>query len=224
VLSAVGQILPLGIAVAISPPAILAVSLMVGGPRGRAIGGAFALGWILGLALALTVVLLVAGGRDYSAHSAPSRVASAAKLALGALFLTLAAIEWRQRPSQGQPVGAPSWMRILDRFGLAGSFVAGFVGSAFNPKNLSLAAGAALVIAQAGVGLAMGAILIALFIFLGALGVGAPLALALFGGERAADTLEGWRSWLAANNAAIMIVLFLILGAVLIGRGIEGLF
>ena len=35
--------------------------------------------------------------------------------------------------------------------------------------------------------------------------------------------LNGWREWLAANNAAIMLVIFLVFGFVLIGQGIVGL-
>ncbi len=224
VFSAAGELLPLGMGVAISPPAILAVSLMVGTARGRVTGVAFVAGWILGLVVALGVVLLIAGGRDYSTHSAPARVGSAVRLALGLLFLALAAVAWQQRPREGHPAHPPSWMELLDRFGPAGAFAAGFVGAALNPKNLSLAAGVALAIAQSGVGLAAQGILVALFAVLGTLGVGIPLALALFGGEKAAETLEAWRAWLAANSAAIMIVLFLVLGAHFVGNGLAGLF
>jgi hypothetical protein len=45
----------------------------------------------------------------------------------------------------------------------------------------------------------------------------------MFGGDRAAAQLDGWKAWLSANNAAVMAVLFLVFGAVLIGQGIKGL-
>ena len=44
------------------------------------------------------------------------------------------------------------------------------------------------------------------------------------GGERAARTLDGWKSWAGAHNAVIMAVLFLIFGLKLIGDGIAVLF
>lgn len=56
---AIGDILPLAIGVAISPVPIIAVVLMLGTPRGRTTGVAFALGWVAGLAIVGTVVLLV---------------------------------------------------------------------------------------------------------------------------------------------------------------------
>lgn len=35
--------------------------------------------------------------------------------------------------------------------------------------------------------------------------------------------LNGWREWLTASNAAIMLVVFLVFGFVLIGQGIADL-
>jgi hypothetical protein len=34
-------------------------------------------------------------------------------------------------------------------------------------------------------------------------------------------TLDGWRTWLAANNAAVMAVLFIVIGAKLVGSGLD---
>jgi len=42
-------------------------------------------------------------------------------------------------------------------------------------------------------------------------------------GDKAAPVLDGWKTWLAANNATVMIVLFVVFGVVLIGKGIGGL-
>ena len=35
--------------------------------------------------------------------------------------------------------------------------------------------------------------------------------------------LDGWKTWLQANNSAVMIVLFVVFGVVLLGKGIGGL-
>ena len=53
--------------------------------------------------------------------------------------------------------------------------------------------------------------------------VAAPLVVYLALGSKADSTLNGWREWLAANNAAIMLVVFLVFGFVLIGQGVAGL-
>jgi hypothetical protein len=40
------------------------------------------------------------------------------------------------------------------------------------------------------------------------------------GGDRATATLDGWKSWLSANNAAVMAVLFFVFGVVLLSQGL----
>jgi hypothetical protein len=41
--------------------------------------------------------------------------------------------------------------------------------------------------------------------------------------KRGVEILDGWKTWLAANNSAVMAVLFLVFADVLIGKGIAGL-
>jgi Na+/H+ antiporter NhaA len=52
-------------------------------------------------------------------------------------------------------------------------------------------------------------------------GVAAPILVTAFLGDRSPNVLDGWRVWLAQNNATVMSILFLIFGVVLIGQGIE---
>ena len=94
---AIGDLLPSAVGVAISPAPIIAVVLILGTPRARTNGPAFALGWIGGLIIVSVVVVLLAGGADDS-ESATSTALDWIKLALGALFLGLAVKQWRGRP------------------------------------------------------------------------------------------------------------------------------
>jgi hypothetical protein len=56
----IGDLLPSAFAVALSPIPMVAVVLVLGAPRARTAGPAFALGWIGGL-LAVSVIVLGAG-------------------------------------------------------------------------------------------------------------------------------------------------------------------
>jgi hypothetical protein len=69
---AIGQMLPAAVGVAISPMPIVAVVLMLVTPRGRTNGVAFLLGWLVGVGLAGTIALLVAGGVDATEGSVPA--------------------------------------------------------------------------------------------------------------------------------------------------------
>ena len=53
--------------------------------------------------------------------------------------------------------------------------------------------------------------------------VAAPVIAYLIAPDSMAGPLKRMREWLAANNATVMAVLLLVIGVVLIGRGIGGL-
>ena len=93
-----------------------------------------------------------------------------------------------------------------------------------NPKNGGLTIAAAASIAGAGLPGGQQAITLAVFVLIGSLGVLAPLVLYLTAGERAARTLDSWKTWAGDHNAAIMAVLFLVFGLKLAGDGIAVLF
>ena len=57
----IGQMLPIAVAIAISPLPIVAVVLMLGTPRGRQDGPAFVIAWIVGLAAIGAVVIAAVG-------------------------------------------------------------------------------------------------------------------------------------------------------------------
>ena len=61
------------------------------------------------------------------------------------------------------------------------------------------------------------------FVLLGTLGPGIPVGIHFAMGDRAGRVLEDLKTWLAANNAAIMAVLGGVIGAKLLGGGISGL-
>jgi Sap, sulfolipid-1-addressing protein len=61
------------------------------------------------------------------------------------------------------------------------------------------------------------------FVVIASVGIIVPVVAYLAGGERAAGVLDGWKTWLSANNTAMMAVLFLVFGAVLFSQGLRGL-
>jgi threonine/homoserine/homoserine lactone efflux protein len=95
--------------------------------------------------------------------------------------------------------------------------------SSANPKNLMLTVAAAATIAGTGIDAGQETIALAVFILIGTIGVGAPVVVFLALGERSRKLLDDVKSWMAANNAAIMAVITLVIGAKLLGDGISGL-
>jgi threonine/homoserine/homoserine lactone efflux protein len=220
---AIGEILPLAVGVAISPVPIIAIVLMLGTPRARSNGLAFALGWVAGLTIVGGALLALASGNSQENDGGPETWVSIVKLVLGVLFLLLAARTWRSRPKAGQEAAMPKWMQAIDTFTTGRSLVFGVLLSGVNPKNLALTIAAATTIAQTGIsgGESAGAMIV--FILIGSLSILTPVFIYFALGTRAAVILDELKDWMAGHNAAIMAVLLLVLGAKLIGDAVGGL-
>ena len=143
-------------------------------------------------------------------------------LGLGLLLLVAAIRQWRGRPSGGEETPTPGWMRTIDELTIAKAGGAGFALSALNPKNLLLTAAAAAELAEAGLPAGQQIALLLGFVLVASAGVLTPLVLALALGDRSRELLEGLRGWMARYNAVIMGLLFLLIGAKLIGDAVSG--
>ena len=220
---ALGGVLPLAVAVAVFPLPVIAVALVLGSARGRTKALAFCCAWYLGLVVVGTIVLVVAGAVGPTEGSEPATWVSILLLVLGSILLWLAVKQWLSRPRSGAEAPLPGWMLKVNEFTIAKAASAGFALSALNPKNLLLVAAAAAEIAEVGLSRGQQALALVAFALIASLGVLSPLALAVLRGERADRLLVRLRTWMAANNAVIMTVLFVVIGAKLIGDAISGL-
>jgi threonine/homoserine/homoserine lactone efflux protein len=218
---AIGDLLPSAVGVAFSPIPIIAVILMLGTPQARINGPAFAIGWVLGLVVVSTVIVLVAGDADDS-DSGSSTAVDIIKLLFGALFLLLAVKQWKSRPKAGEEAELPKWMATIDSFTAAKSCGLGALLSSINPKNLALTFAAAAAIAQAGLSGGESAISIAVFVIIGSITVAGPVLYYLLA-PNSAGLLGEIKQFMSDHNAIIMFVLFMVLGAKLLGGGIAGL-
>jgi len=219
---ALGSILPLAVAIAIFPVPIIAAVLFVGSERGRAKGTAFVLAWLAGLLAVGAIVLLLAGAADASEDGRPATWVDVVLLCLGLVLLALAVKQWRGRPGAGEESPTPGWMRTLDDFTTAKAGGAGFALSALNPKNVLLVAAAATEIAEFGLPAGEQAAVLVVFVLIASVGVLAPLVLSIALGDRSQEPLDALRGWMARHNAVIMAVLFVLIGAKLIGDAISG--
>jgi threonine/homoserine/homoserine lactone efflux protein len=220
--NAIGQTLPLAVGVALSPVPIIAVILMLVTPKARSNGPAFVVGWLVGLAIVGTIVLLVAGPANANDDGEPATWVDVLKLVLGLLLVLVALRQWRERPHEGDEAATLKWMGAIDAFTPVKAAGAGAVLAGANPKNLLLAVGAAAAIAQTGIPGGEQAVAYALFALTGTIGVGAPVVIYFAMGDRAGPILDRLKAWMGRHNAVIMAVLCLVIGAKLVGDAITG--
>jgi len=108
----IGEILTYAVGVAIVPVAIIAVILMLFSSRARVNGPVFVAGWVVALGVASAVAYLLADAADVGTDETASDTVSWGKLAVGVLFLLLAAKQWRGRPAPAQISRSIERMRI----------------------------------------------------------------------------------------------------------------
>jgi hypothetical protein len=220
---AIGESLPFAVGVAISPIPIIAIILMLLSARAGANSASFLAGWVVGVAGASIVLLAVSGTLSTDSSGAPSSTSSTIKLVLGVVLLAMAARRFRQRPSAGQDAELPAWMSGIDSLTPVKAAGLGVALAAVNPKNVLLIAGAMVGISQIDLTRSDQVVVVAVFVVIAVSTVVAPVVIYRVAGERAQHLLDAMKAWLTTNNAAVMAVLLLILGVVLVGKGIAGL-
>lgn len=219
---AIGDLLPSAIGVALSPVPIIAVILMLGTPRARTNGPAFAVGWVIGLVVVSVIVLAIAGGADDATSTAATGV-NWFQVLVGVVFLAMALRQWQARPRPGVEPEMPGWMAMIDSFAPPKAFGLGALLSGVNPKNLALTAAASAAIAQAGTSGSGSAVAVAVFVVIASTTVAGPVLFALAAPDRATAVLGSIKDFLADHNAVIMMVVLLVLGAKLLGQGLGAL-
>ncbi|HET6714484.1 MAG TPA: GAP family protein [Actinomycetota bacterium] len=218
---AIGNVLPAAAAVALSPIPIVAVVLVLGSPRARTAGPAFALGWVAGLGVVSVTVTLVAGGAPETNDGVDTGI-SWGLATIGLAFLVMAARQWRKRPRPGEQPQMPAWMATVGSVSWPRALVLGLALSAANPKNLALTLAASASIAQAGLETGETLIADAVFVAIGSVTVVGAVLFALVAPRVATRPLDSVRRFMTDNNATIMMVLLLVLGLKILGDAIGG--
>jgi hypothetical protein len=190
-------------------------------PSGRRRGIAFVVGWLLAIGVIAAVVVGFAQGQDFSSHqTTPSRAASWAEIAVGAIVVLAAARSLRRRPRGKGPSepDTPRWLARLDR---TNWLLAVLVGAFMLTYSLTVAA--ALEILKANVSAGDDALAFAVFAAASIVTIVAPVVVVLAVPERSAEVLATWRRWLLGNSRTIGLVALVVIGALLIAKGAHDL-
>ena len=99
----------------------------------------------------------------------------------------------------------------------------GILLSAVNPKNLLMSVAAGSTIAGGNLAAGQDVWSIVVFTVIASSTVAVPVAAYAVGRKRMAGPLESPRGWLTVHNGAVMATLLLLIGVVLIGKGLGGL-
>lgn len=215
----IGELLPLAVGVAISPIPIVAVILLILSENSGGAAKGFALGWVAGILGVTAVLTLLSGSLGDTGSGEPSAAVSWIKIVLGAALIVLAAKQWRDRDDPA----VPGWMRALDTVTTGKAVGLGALLSAVNPKNLLLCVSAGVAIGGAGSSGGNDVVAVLIFTVLASSVILAVVIGYSVAAQRLTPTLDSARAWLQDNNHVVMAIVLLIMGAVVVGKGLGGL-
>ena len=210
----VAELVPIAVAIALSPFPVIPVVLLLLTERALANGGSFLAGWFGGL-LGLTAIVALLAGVIELWDEAPTWAAWA-RLTLGVALIGFGVRSWFARGGGGE---TPSWMAALDDYTPSRSARLGLLLAVANPKSVLLVLAGGLTIGSAALGPGRSALLVIGFAAGAASAVALPVMLRLALGERVVAPLERLRTWLIEHNDAIVAVVMVVLGVLLVRAG-----
>ena len=220
---AIGAILPLAIGIAISPTTITTTVLMLLSAKANPRAVSLLVGCAVGVGVAVTLFALLSMQLPTPmATSAPRPWSGVIKLVAGIGLVIIAVVRLGRQLAPGERAELPRWMTLAESMTPGRALVLGVVLAALLPKNLLLTLSAGVVVGDAALSVGQVAITILLFTVIAVSSVGVPVVAYVVSPDRMRGPLEQLRVWLMANNAAIMIVVLLVIGAVLIVNGVAG--
>lgn len=212
------ELVPLALVIALSPLSVIPAVLVLQTPRPRPTGLAFLAGWLIGLAV-LTVLFIEASGLLGGLDRPPSW-ASWVRVAVGAALVVFGVYRWFTRHRSAH---APGWMGRLTTLTPPRALVTAVVLTVVNPKVLLICAAAGVAIATEGLGrpgVYLGALYFVLF-------AGSTVALPILAyaasGDRLREPLTRLRDWMERQHAALVAAILVVLGVLLLYKGIHGL-
>lgn len=222
-LTDIPELIPLALAIAISPIPLAGLLLKLMSPDGFRATIGLAAGWFLGVGAAATGLSILSTFLPEPDPDAAAPFVAAGSLVIGLILAITGIVQVRSRPAGDAPVVLPGWMGVLDRLGPFRAAAIGFGYAALRPKNLILTAAASVIIWRNNPDPATVVVSIVVFTVVASSTMVAPVLAYAFGTTVVRRGLVRLREWLLTHVALITGVTLLVLGGALTLFGLASL-
>lgn len=216
--SELAGLVPLALVVAASPLTVIPTVLMLHTTRPRPTGLAYLLGWLVGMT-ALTGFFVEVPELLGELHMASPRLAWV-RVVVGSALIALGIYAWVTRQTRSHE---PKWLRQFTRAGPRKGFFIAVLLTVLNPKVLVVGIAAGLSIGTSTLDRTGKGIVALTFVVMSVSSVIIPVVAYLIAGDRLEPTLTRLRAWMDKHNASIVAVVLLLIGAMVLSKGIRGL-
>ena len=209
------DLMVLGLAIALDPLPLTSFVVVLPSKRGVRKGAAFLFGWLVSLAIVVTVTVLATGNNPPKPNTVPSLASLAVKIAIGTVLVVIGIRQRRRMRGPKKPKKPPKWQEHVDD--MSPWFALGLA-PALQPWTL-IAAGAATVVEAK---LSSWESLLALigFCVLGSASYIAMEIYAAFKPDQCQAFLTRFRTWMETHTDRAIVIGCLLLGFWLIASGI----
>jgi hypothetical protein len=209
------NLLLIGLVIALDPLPLTAFLVVLPSKRGVRKGAAYLFGWLVSLAIVVTVTVIATGNNPPKPNTAPSLGSLAAKIAIGTFLVGLGIRQRRRMRGPKKPKKPPKWQEHVDNMS---PWFAMALAPTLQPWAL-IGAGAATVVEAK---LSSWESYLALFGFC-LLGSASYIAMEIYAGfwpDQSQAFLAKFRTWMETRTDQVIIVGCLIIGFWLIANSI----
>jgi Na+/melibiose symporter-like transporter len=223
VLSTIGQLLPVGLAAALSTVPVTVLLVIMMSPRRKVAAAPFALGCVIGTFLVVLVASLAAQFLPEPRQRRGDEVAAVLEMLLGSALVLFGIRTWRRRHRSKGALELPGWASsALDSVGTFRAFGLGLI-IEFRPKSALLACVVSLQVHAASRAEAGALVVTVSYVLVATSTVTLPVLLAIISPERMEPRLAKAADTLAEDGQLISAVVLLMVGSVVIGSGLQDL-
>jgi cytochrome c biogenesis protein CcdA len=215
---ALGQLLPIAIAAAVSSVPIMATILILLSDERDKAALPFLAGWVIGAATILTLATLLAQSAPQDRPRHDETWVGILEIVIGAALIAVGLVAMRRPRTQGAAVRTPAWM---GRIGSIRGRRAFWLGLALNvrPKALLLIAAAGLLLRSASLSIEGTALVMAFFIVVATSTVVFPILFTLVAPDRMGPRLVATRDWISSNGPIVTGAVMVLVGLFLVYAG-----
>ncbi len=215
---ALGALLPIGVAAALSSVPVMATILILLSDKRSQSALPFLVGWVLGAVIVVSACVIAASSIPQPRPRQSDTTAGVLEIILGAA-LALLSLHAMFRRGAAAGGSASKWAETVGALGAVKSLGLGLVLN-IRPKGLILSTAASLALHSAKLEVEETAVLVLVYSAIATSTVTIPIVATLVSPDRMEPRLINGRDWLDEHGYVVTATIMLFIGVIIIGSGI----